>query len=37
MSNVKCSHCQLEFDESVMIKEAPNLNFCCNGCQGVYH
>ncbi len=37
MSNVKCSHCRLEFDESVMIKEEPNLNFCCNGCQGVYH
>ena len=39
MSIVKCSHCQLEFDESVMIKEKenPHLNFCCNGCQGVYH
>lgn len=37
MSTVKCSHCQLEFDESVMIKEEPNLMFCCNGCQGVYH
>ncbi|MEA3354549.1 MAG: heavy metal translocating P-type ATPase [Campylobacterota bacterium] len=39
MSLVKCSHCHLEFDESVMIKEKenPSLNFCCNGCQGVYH
>ncbi len=39
MSLVKCSHCQLEFDEKVMIKEQenPTLNFCCNGCQGVYH
>ena len=37
MPNVKCSHCQLEFDKSVMIQEEPNLNFCCNGCQGVYH
>jgi Cu+-exporting ATPase len=39
MSQVKCSHCNLEFDESVMIKEDenPELNFCCNGCQGVYH
>ncbi|MCI0500295.1 MAG: cadmium-translocating P-type ATPase [Epsilonproteobacteria bacterium] len=39
MSLVKCSHCQLEFDEKVMIKEEENtsLHFCCNGCQGVYH
>lgn len=37
MSNVKCTHCQLVFDQSVMIKEEPNLHFCCNGCQGVYH
>ena len=39
MSLVKCTHCHLEFDESVMIKEKenPELNFCCNGCQGVYH
>jgi Cu+-exporting ATPase len=39
MSVVKCSHCQLEFDEKVMIKEEenPSLHFCCNGCQGVYH
>lgn len=36
---VSCSHCHLEFDEGVMIKEKdnPELNFCCNGCQGVYH
>ena len=39
MSIVKCSHCHLEFEEKVMIKESQNLelNFCCNGCQGVYH
>jgi len=37
LSNVKCTHCQLEFDTSVMIKEEPSLHFCCNGCQGVYH
>ena len=39
MSIVICSHCHLEFDEKVMIKESqnPELNFCCNGCQGVYH
>ncbi len=36
---VKCTHCQLEFDESVMIREDnnPDVYFCCNGCQGVYH
>ena len=36
---VPCSHCHLEFDESVMIKEPDqtDLNFCCNGCQGVFH
>ncbi len=36
---VPCTHCHLEFDEAVMIKEPlkPELNFCCNGCQGVYH
>ena len=39
LSIVKCTHCQLEFDESVMItqKSDPSLYFCCNGCQGVYH
>lgn len=34
---IKCTHCHLEFDESVMIKESEELHFCCNGCQGVYH
>ncbi|CAA6812434.1 MAG: Lead, cadmium, zinc and mercury transporting ATPase (EC (EC; Copper-translocating P-type ATPase (EC [uncultured Sulfurovum sp.] len=37
MSSIKCSHCQLAFDTSMMIKEEPELYFCCNGCQGVYH
>jgi len=39
LSKVKCTHCQLEFDETVMIREKddPNVYFCCNGCQGVYH
>lgn len=36
MSKVKCDHCHLVFDESVMIKEG-DLNFCCKGCQGVFH
>ena len=36
MSKVKCNHCHLEFSKDVMIIEE-NLNFCCKGCQGVYH
>jgi len=36
MSKVRCDHCHLEYDDSVMIKEN-GLNFCCKGCQGVYH
>ncbi|MCX6076337.1 MAG: heavy metal translocating P-type ATPase [Campylobacterales bacterium] len=34
--NIACSHCHLEFNPSVMIKEN-NHYFCCNGCQGVFH
>ena len=39
LSTVTCTHCQLEFDETVMITEEknPDVYFCCNGCQGVYH
>ena len=39
MPIVQCTHCQLEFDETVMIteEENPGVYFCCNGCQGVYH
>ncbi|APW64966.1 copper-translocating P-type ATPase [Poseidonibacter parvus] len=36
MSQVKCNHCHLSFDDEIMIKEN-DLNFCCKGCQGVYH
>lgn len=36
LSKVKCDHCHLQFDESVMIQEG-GLNFCCKGCQGIYH
>lgn len=36
MSKVKCNHCHLEFSKMIMIKEG-DLNFCCKGCQGVYH
>ena len=40
MAQIACTHCNLKFDDSVMIKEKENdkeLNFCCKGCQGVYH
>jgi len=36
VSQVKCNHCHLSFDDEIMIKEN-DLNFCCKGCQGVYH
>ena len=36
MSKVKCNHCHLEFTEEIMIKDG-DLNFCCKGCQGIYH
>jgi Cu+-exporting ATPase len=35
-NEVSCSHCHLEFNKDVMIKEKEHY-FCCNGCQGVYH
>ena len=36
LSKIKCNHCHLEFSVNITIKEK-NLNFCCKGCQGVYH
>ena len=36
VSKVKCNHCHLSFEDEIMIKE-DDLNFCCKGCQGVYH
>lgn len=36
LPKVKCTHCHLEFDESVMIKDESHY-FCCTGCQGVFH
>lgn len=33
---VPCSHCHLEFDPLVMIKDEGHY-FCCSGCQNVYH
>lgn len=35
-NKIACTHCHLEFNEDVMIKDGENY-FCCNGCQGVYH
>jgi len=40
LAKVPCSHCHLQFDEEMMIKEKEDdktLYFCCKGCQGVYH
>lgn len=36
MIKIECNHCHLSFDEKIMIKES-DLNFCCGGCQSVYH
>lgn len=36
MPKIKCNHCHLEFEDNLMIKDN-DLNFCCKGCQGVYH
>ncbi len=33
---VKCTHCSLEYDENLMIKDGEYF-FCCKGCQGVFH
>ena len=33
---ISCSHCHLEFDPSVMIKDE-EYYFCCSGCQSVFH
>ena len=36
MKRLRCTHCNLEYDEDLMIKDGENF-FCCKGCQGVYH
>ena len=36
IDKIACTHCHLEFKESVMIKDGEHY-FCCNGCQGVFH
>jgi len=35
-NNISCSHCHLEFNKEVMIKDNKHY-FCCKGCQGVFH
>ena len=35
-NKIPCTHCHLEFNEDVMIKDGEHY-FCCNGCKGVYH
>ena len=40
MAQIACSHCNLKFNEDMMITEqhhGQTLHFCCKGCQGVYH
>jgi len=40
LAEIGCTHCNLKFDESVMITEQAGdkqLFFCCKGCQGIYH
>ncbi len=40
MKKRRCNHCQLNYDENILIKEHSNdeeLYFCCKGCQGIYH
>ena len=32
----RCTHCNLEYDKTLMIEDDEKL-FCCKGCQGVYH
>ena len=35
-NKIPCTHCNLEFDESYLIKDN-NHYFCCKGCQGIFH
>ena len=36
MAKIRCDHCHLEYDESVLINDNGKY-FCCKGCQGIYH
>ncbi len=40
MKKIRCSHCHLDYDEDILIKDNSFEDvkfFCCKGCQGVYH
>ena len=40
MSKRRCDHCQLLYDEAVLIEDRSEPSpkfFCCKGCQGIYH
>ncbi|MDR2342438.1 MAG: cadmium-translocating P-type ATPase [Campylobacteraceae bacterium] len=40
MPKARCDHCGLEYDEAILIKDTSfekSKNFCCKGCQGVFH
>ena len=36
MSKIRCDHCHLEYEESLLIQDNDKY-FCCKGCQGIYH
>jgi Cu+-exporting ATPase len=36
MAKIRCDHCHLEYDESVLIEDNRKY-FCCKGCQGIFH
>ncbi|MBL0686685.1 MAG: cadmium-translocating P-type ATPase [Sulfurospirillum sp.] len=36
MSKIRCSHCQLEYEKNILIKDNTKY-FCCKGCQGIYY
>jgi len=36
LSKIKCDHCHLEYEESLLIQDNGKY-FCCKGCQGIYH
>jgi len=36
LSKIRCDHCHLEYEESLLIQDNGKY-FCCKGCQGIYH
>jgi len=36
MEKIRCDHCHLEYDKSLLIEDNGKY-FCCKGCQGIYH